>query len=458
MKTSSKIKLFIILGVEFIAVVVMLLLIFLSGKQTYTVQFDLNGGTLLSGDLVQTVRQGNDATPPKTTKDGCYFLKWSTSYSKVTKDLVIEAVWEYETSPGIEYNIPTNANYCTISGGFEGLQGEVYIGAYNGSLKVLGIEEGAFKNCTGITKIHLLDGIVTIGAGAFEGCTALTSIELPETVALLGENAFKDCISLTEVTLPKDLKGVSANTFKNCSALEKVVFPEPLEVIKTDEVKDMDSEQDEKKTGNKSASDATTEGEVEYVYTLTSIGANAFEDCTALTSLEIPDGVTTIGAGAFKNCTALTEVTLPKELTGISVNLFYGCTALEAIVFPEGVTSIGTGAFRGCAALTEVEIPAGVLSIGTSAFRECTALKKVVLNEGLETIHNYAFQGCTELSEMTLPSTIIGVGMKAFENTLLTLEGYPELEINIPNLDITIKPIDPDILDSKLDGLKKEAA
>ena len=45
MKASQKIKLFIILGVEFIAVAVILLLIFFSGKQSYTVQFDLNGGT-----------------------------------------------------------------------------------------------------------------------------------------------------------------------------------------------------------------------------------------------------------------------------------------------------------------------------------------------------------------------------------------------------------------------------
>ena len=114
MKTRQRVKLFIILGVEFIAIAVMLLLIFFAGKQVHTVTFDLNGGTLLSGDLVQKVTQGHNANPPTVTKEGCFFLKWSGSYREVTRDVVIEAIWEYETSAGIEYNMDENSNYCTI--------------------------------------------------------------------------------------------------------------------------------------------------------------------------------------------------------------------------------------------------------------------------------------------------------------------------------------------------------
>ena len=446
-KTSSKVKLFIILGVEFIAIVAMLLLIFLSGKQTYTVRFDLNGGTLLSGDLEQSVRQGNAATPPNVTKDGCYFLKWSTSYSKVTKDLVIEAIWEYETTPGIRYNIPANSNYCTIAGGFEGLQGEVYIGGYNGNWKVLGIEPGAFKNCTGITKIHLLEGILTIGEGAFEGCTSMTSIDLPETVAVLGENAFKDCTSLTEITIPKDLKELSANTFLGCTALETVNFPEE----EVEETEGAEEDKDEESVED-SVADTSVEEEAEeviaYSTVLTSIGNSAFEGCTALKSVKIPESVATIGGSAFKNCSALTEVVLPKQLKSLSASIFYGCTALESITFPEALESIGASAFRSCAALKEVVIPAGVTTLGNSSFRDCTSLEKVVLNEGLETIYAYAFSGCIALKEMTLPSTITGVGTGAFENTQLVFEeGYPELEEKLPFFPFDpgiIRPIEPD--------------
>ena len=78
---KQKLKLIIILAVEFVAVAVILLMIFFAGKKSYTVTFDLNGGTLLSGDLEQRVTQGQSATPPTVTKDGCYLLKWSRSYS-----------------------------------------------------------------------------------------------------------------------------------------------------------------------------------------------------------------------------------------------------------------------------------------------------------------------------------------------------------------------------------------
>ena len=319
MKASQKVKLFIILGIEFIAVAVILLLIFFSGKQSYTVQFDLNGGTLLSGELEQTVRQGGNATPPKAAKDGCYFLKWSGSYSKVTRDVVVEAVWEYETSPGIEYNIAPNGNYCTISGGFEGLQGDVYIGAYKGDLKVLGIEAGAFQNCKDITSIHLLDGILTIGDNAFAGCTSLTSIELPETVARMGANVFKDCTALTSVTLPKDLQELSNYTFSNCSALEKVVMYEGL----------------------------------------TGIGDYAFRNCTSLKKVEVPSTVLSIGSSAFRGCTALTRVTLHEGLEKISSYAFYDCIELQELTVPSTVPfeNVGTNAFFNTQLVFAVEYP-----------------------------------------------------------------------------------------------------
>ncbi len=230
-KIGHKLKLFIILGVEFLAIAIILLLVFFAGHKSYTVTFDLEGGTLLSGNTVQEVNRGKSATPPSVKKEGCYLLRWSRSYSAVTNDIVVRAIWEYETTEGIEYEVKDNTNYCEIVGCFADVQGDVYIGAYYDGKRVLGIRDGAFKDCTGITAVYLLDGILTIGNEAFAGCTALKTVELPGTLVRLGNNAFKDCKNLTDVILPETLKTIGDGAFSGCGALGSVILPRALETL-----------------------------------------------------------------------------------------------------------------------------------------------------------------------------------------------------------------------------------
>jgi len=248
---KKKLKLIIILSVEFIVILAILLLIFLAGKKSYTVRFELNGGTLISGNVEQRVTRGKDASPPTVTRDGCYFLKWSTSYKEITKDLVIEAVWEYETTEGITYTNSSNSNYCEISGSYPEIGGTVYIGAYQANKKVLGIQNGAFENRTRITGVYLLDGILSIGDNAFAGCTNLETIVLPSTIIHIGENAFKDCVNLKNVlytdmlegmtkedmadyfeksaaVLPDGLERIEDNAFGGCTSFEKIFIPETV--------------------------------------------------------------------------------------------------------------------------------------------------------------------------------------------------------------------------------------
>ncbi|MBP3401782.1 MAG: leucine-rich repeat protein [Clostridia bacterium] len=230
---SQKTKLIIILAIEFIAISIILLLIFFAGKKSYTVTFDLNGGILISGEAVQRVTQGQSATPPNVAKDGHYLRGWSGSYHKVTRDSTVKAIWEYETTPGIIYSDAENQNYCEIIGSYKGLRGEVYIGAYHDEKMVLGITEGAFKGRNEITAMHLLDGILAIEAEAFAGCTKMETIEIPSTVVKIGKNAFAGCESLTEIVLPSDLVTIEAGAFAGCSSLTEIVIPEGVEVIET---------------------------------------------------------------------------------------------------------------------------------------------------------------------------------------------------------------------------------
>ena len=82
----------------------------------------------------------------------------------------------------------------------------------------------------------------------------------------------------------------------------------------------------------------------------------------------IPDGVTSIGAGAFKNCTALIVIAIPNTVTSIGNSAFYGCSNLTTITIPDTVTSIGEDAFYDCNNLTTVTIPQQMKTIDLSAF------------------------------------------------------------------------------------------
>ena len=61
-------KIIVTFGILLAAVVVILLLVFFAGKKTYTVTFDLDGGTLVSGDLEQKVVKGQLSILPPTDK------------------------------------------------------------------------------------------------------------------------------------------------------------------------------------------------------------------------------------------------------------------------------------------------------------------------------------------------------------------------------------------------------
>ncbi len=149
---------------------------------------------------------------------------------------------------------------------------------------------------------------------------------------------------------------------------------------------------------------------------VTSIGNNAFEDCSALKKLDIPQSVTEIGSKAFRGCSALTSLALPETVNRIGNTAFQGCSNLETINIPSGVKLIEKDTFHGCEKLNDVTIPAGVTLIGNSAFKACKTFRNIEIPKGVTKIDYFAFEDCTQLETVGIPSTATNIRNFAFRN------------------------------------------
>ena len=79
---------------------------------------------------------------------------------------------------------------------------------------------------------------------------------------------------------------------------------------------------------------------------MTYIGAEAFYQCSKLTSVTIPNSVTSIGEDAFAFCSSLTSITIPNSVTSIGGRAFASCKNIENVYcYAEEVPSTGSDAF-----------------------------------------------------------------------------------------------------------------
>jgi hypothetical protein len=117
---------------------------------------------------------------------------------------------------------------------------------------------------------------------------------------------------------------------------------------------------------------------------------------------------------AFQDCIAVTNINIHDSVTSFGDYVFYRCRALQNINIPHGVTAITECSFIGCFSLQSVTIPASVTSISNSAFQYCNKLNIVyILSNELVTTENNAFSGIS-------PNAILYTTTANINNTSLT--------------------------------------
>lgn len=205
------------------------------------------------------------------------------------------------------------------------------------------------------------------------------------------------CWYLNSVTLPEGLTTIAANAFDDCNDMTGVVLPDSLATI-----------------GAKAFQYCWKLTDVTLPEGLTYIGDYAFDD-TALTELRLPGGITFVGIGAFSG-TDLTALDAESfgGLTALPDYMFSECEQLKSVVFPDEITTLGENLFDDCTALASVTLPSNITELPDHIFDGCTALETVELPDSIAGIGEYAFSGCQMLDGITLPGGLTSLGQSAF--------------------------------------------
>ena len=148
-------------------------------------------------------------------------------------------------------------------------------------------------------------------------------------------------------------------------------------------------------------------------------GVERIEDeafsCCAVEKIYIPDSVTSVGANLFENATSLKSVRLPSGLKKLSPYMFAGCSSLEQIEMPFEIESFEEGLFAGCSSLKEIPFRAGIKELPNYVFSGCSQLRSLILPDTIEKICEGAVSDCENLTTLVLPASLKEIEEGAFE-------------------------------------------
>ena len=377
---------------------------------------------------------------------------------------------------------------------------------------VLSIQAGTFKDCSNLTTLILSEYIEIISHNAFHSCNISTLI-LPSSIKEIGNAVFQNNntgltlyvlnpsiinVGITAVfatsspnivyyyntpNIPTETDNTIFNTdlYTNNTTFNYLTYEQSSVTFYFD-----DNSSELYDSGYKITSSSYNNKKNNLISVIigdfalaTTIGIQAFLDCTKLTSILIPDSITSILTEAFKNCNKLETIKYqtPADIT-IGANIFNSTPAMDVTfystsgspstgVYDQSIyangssfTNLGLNELATKFTFTDIDpiysndivissssygennttlltveftiyndfpkvLPT---NINKSTFANCAELTDVInFPSSISVIPDYCFQNCNKLVNITLPDTITTIDRYAFSYcSLLTSINIPE--------------------------------
>lgn len=238
------------------------------------------------------------------------------------------------------------------------------------------IEEYAFQGNTGVVNVTMPDTITTMRRAAFQNCTSLETVKLSNNLTDMGDyymitqndgcENFAGCTSLKEITIPSSLKQIPYYCFADCTSLERVIIEEGVEYVGREAfartgVKEIVIPASTKGIWGSAFQDCASLQTVTLNEGITSIEEYAFAN-TGVKAIAFPESMTYVGANAFNTCESL-ETLVVNNATGsleFYNNAFNNCTALSTIELQGNMSIRGeyyykaSNTFKNCPAITKI--------------------------------------------------------------------------------------------------------
>lgn len=251
--------------------------------------------------------------------------------------------------------------------------------------------------------------VFAIGEGAFSGKNTLVSVTVPEGVCEIRSRAFKDCTNLSSITLPASVIRFGENAIANTAYYNNkenwTVRPENL------------GGSDGLIIGNGQDTipwEFIKASKLEYLYLGT-----VLVKCVVEGAYSVRYDTTVIADGAFSGQNNFNECTLSPKTVSVGARAFQNCTALTKVGINDNCKIYDDAFLNSGIYNNEANWKGDFLTIGTRAVASKKDCAELVAGEGITFISN----GIIGTRNVYIPQSVTKIDIDAFSGKTSVIYG-----------------------------------